>query len=99
LSPNGDGTRVTNAYVRTHWCVKERVREGDLEIVPSYTSRNAPQYPYPPPSFLILLFDGNKANAPGCQDALPYKCKQSRMGRKVCMAMTGSWGTNPNLFT
>jgi hypothetical protein len=74
-----NGTRVTNACVYTHWFMEEQVGEGDLEIVPTYTTYNAPQYPYPPPSFLSLL----KVNAPGCQSALLYKRKQGRMGRKV----------------
>jgi hypothetical protein len=60
-----NGARATNACVHTHWVMGEGGREEDLEIVLTYTTCNAPQYPYPPPSLLCLFLDGAKVNAPG----------------------------------
>jgi hypothetical protein len=65
LRPNGEQNRVPNVCVCTHWDVEERVRERDLEIVPTYTACDASQFPYPPPSFPSFFLDGNAVNAPG----------------------------------
>jgi hypothetical protein len=67
-----NGTRVTNAYVYMRWFMEERVREGDLEIVPTYTTCNAPQYP------MLLLPQYPMLLARCCTER-----KQGRMGRKI----------------